>query len=71
MDNEDDILDLENLNKVRDRFENDYLVYHDEYDKQDLISMRKERGYGDKNLHDKFRAWLMFSEFDPFFFDGE
>lgn len=62
-------VDLEHLDKVRDRFENDYLVYHDEYDKDDLKSMRSERGYSDKNLHDKFRSWLMFSEFDPFFFE--
>ena len=67
MENED--FDIETLNKVRDRFENDYLVYHDEYDKDDLISMRSEKGYGDKNLHDQFRGWLLFSNYDPFFFE--
>lgn len=53
------------LDKIRNRFENDYLVYHDEYDKDDLEKMRSETGYDRAELHDQFKAWLDFSCYDP------
>jgi hypothetical protein len=69
MEDNDDVFRLERLNKIRDRFESDYMIYHSEYDKEDFISMRNERGYERKEVHEKFRAWLLFSEYDPFFFE--